>query len=845
MVRWYTPAYSWSLAGAMVLTLTACSGGSRPTEPVKPASTKPPSPTATLAEGVLPSGSAMLGIAKMTVDPVTGQADLTPLRSPAAVGDAYTVDVTGFFTSNPCIDCMKITGFGRVTGANNQLRVDLQLRHPFPETNKRRDLDVFDPRIILINATDAQRLAMIFPGTPGTDTDRDSSPEVIEGNLDILANADGFTTHFDKRAEEIAGIALPGNLNPYKNYYTDIFPNDPNLFSRNANHRMAQTSPPETQSFHITYPTGANRLEYYLILEAAWGVAATKDTRLVPTYHLPEFNMKEAFSVSMTDLTRSLTSVPGSTTTFEVLVADWQAYGEVNPSYPDPVRTDYLPTFSDAEQIWLESPDVANVAFTTSTRITGIGTEADPWRFQVSFTNTLGAPAGRYPALLTVRDSRDGLVQSVEGVSPTLGYTTDVRAYRLVEVVVQDPTTYNVDPARENLALPSLQGSVTYAGTTQPPGDFAVFNNGLGAKGVLIPNYPTGGVALYSLNYSLQNATYGPGAKPYNSYPGTNPHPAPLSDMPISRIDAADNGSYVVTFADDNFTFNPGGLPGSTLTRPLPMSNFAAYYINEGGVILPAPRFIGGCGSAGTTASPLFGEKMLDVWDTPAYSSAYTGPLGYLSGGESTQRCGDTLDYFVFASPYNSSATTVRQVSGKGNVLFDVLPAAWLTDFRAADSGTRQTDGSQDLYCLVGGDLYIVNSREGINSNNVASPSPASLRKRTILDSVNDIGLEPVDLEVLPYNRNILRNYDGIGQINDWLVILYRDQSTGNGLLRVFDTAGFTLLTEIDSRVAGGPMNAYVTAVDVDNTTFEIHVAMDSNGAAAGGTYVVTVFTLS
>lgn len=40
-------------------------------------------------------------------------------------------------------------------------------------------------------------------------------------------------------------------------------------------------------------------------------------------------------------------------------------------------------------------------------------------------------------------------------------------------------------------------------------------------------------------------------------------------------------------------------------------------------------------------------------------------------------------------------------------------------------------------------------------------------------------------------------------------------------------------------------MDAYVTAVDVDNTSFEIHVAMDSNGAAAGGTYVVTVFTLS
>lgn len=844
MARWYT----LSLTAALGLGLVACGGsGSKHAAqtPTSPGAGRSEFPAAIQEIGVVPHGTAMLGMARMVLEPATGLAELTPIRSAAAKGDAYTVDVTGFFTGNPCVDCMQITGFGRVPDTTDQLRVDLSLEHPFPATDKRRDLDVFDPRIILINATDPIRNSTIFPNTPGTDTDRDGTPELIEGNLDILANADGYTTHFDKRAEEIAGVSLLGNLNPYKNYYTDLFPGDPNLFSRNPNHRMGQTSPAETQSFHITFPTGAARLEYFLILEAAWGEASTKVTRLVPTYYLPEFNQKEAFSVEVTDLTRSLTSIPGSVTTYEVTVADWQAYGEVNASYPDPVRTDYLPAFSDAEQVWIESIAVANIAFTTQTRISGIGKESDPWRFQVSVTNTNGAAAGRYPALVTVRDSRDGQVQSVEGISPSLGYTTDVRAYRVIDLVVQTPTVYAADPLRTNLVLGSLHGSPTYANTIQPVGDIAVYNDGAGSKGVLIPNYPTGGVARYGLDYTLLQPSYGIGAGPFNDYPGTNPHPDPAGIMPINRIDAADNGSYVVTFADENFTFNPGALPGSTLTRPLPMSDFAAYYINDNGVLLPAPRFIGGCGSAGTTASPLFGERMLGVWDNPPSSSAFDDPLGYLSGGEDAERCGDTLDYLALASPYNSSASTVRQVSGKGNVMFDVPALNWFAAYRASDAGTRERDGSQKLFSLVGGEVYVINSRESITSNNVAAPSPLSFTKQVILDPINDIGLEAIDIQVLEYNSGILRNYNGVGQINDWLVILYRDQSTGEGLLRIFDASNFSLMLEIDGRTTGdSTMLNYVTAMDVDDNSYEIHVAMDSNGAAAGGSYVVTVYTL-
>lgn len=839
----------WTLLGltaSLALGLIACSGGKSIPTASNPQSDTPALPTGGLAMGSGASDTGMLAMARLSIDPGTGFAELTPVRSGSAKGDAYTVDVTGFFTANPCVDCMQITGFGRVDNQPNQLRVDLRIEHPFPATDVRRDLDVFDPRIILINANDAIRSQTLFPGTPGTDTDRDGTPEPLEGNLDILANADGYTTHMDKRAEEVIGVSLPGNLNPYRNYYTDLTPNDPAVFIRNANHRMAQTSAPETQSFYITFPSGAARLEYYLVLEAAWGEASTKDTRLVPTYYLPEFNQKEAFFLQFSDVTRSLTSIPGSTTTYEVKVADWQAYGEVYPGYPDPVRTDYIPTFSDAEQVWLEAPAVSNVTFTTSTRLSGIGKENDPWRFQVSMTNTMGVAAGTYKGLLTVRDSRDGTIQTVEGISPSLGYSTDVRAYRVVDIVVQTPTVYANDPLRTAVVLGSLHGAPVYANTTQPRGDIAVYNDGNTTQGLLIPNYPVGGVARYDLNsLVLLQANYGVGSKPFNDYPGTNPHPDPTSDMPIDRIDATDDGGFVVTFADDNFTFNPSGLPGSTLTRPLPMSDFAGFFINDGGIRLPAPRFIGGCGSAGTVPAPLLGETMLDVWDNPPSNSSFSHPMGYLSGGEDAERCGDTLDYFVLGAPYNSSASTVRQVSGNANLMYDVPVATWLAAFKAADAGTRTSDGKQLLYSLVGNDIYIIDSREGINSNNVAAPSPASFSKQVVLDPMVDLGLETVDMQVLEFDRNTLRNYNGVGQINDWIAVLYRDMGTGEGMVRIFDVSDFSLIVELDGRAAaGGYLPNYVTALDVDDRTYDVFVAMDTNGAAAGGSYAITVFEL-
>ncbi|MEO7995648.1 MAG: hypothetical protein ABI743_14710, partial [bacterium] len=221
--------------GAVAVLATGCSGGhdSAPAIPPDPA----------VASSSAPAGSNQvpMGIAKLEIDVASGQATITPLRSAGAVGASYALDATGFFTSLPCVDCMEIAGFGRDAAYPNALKVDISLKHPFPDTSKRKDLDVFDPRIIVINAEDPLRSMRTWAATPGVDTDRDGSPETLSGNLDVLINADGYTTHFDKRAEEIAGVSLPGILNPYRNYYTV----NPATSGRNSFHRMKMTSPPE------------------------------------------------------------------------------------------------------------------------------------------------------------------------------------------------------------------------------------------------------------------------------------------------------------------------------------------------------------------------------------------------------------------------------------------------------------------------------------------------------------------------------------------------------------------------------------------------------------------------
>ncbi|MEO7993969.1 MAG: hypothetical protein ABI743_06180, partial [bacterium] len=486
---------------------------------------------------------------------------------------------------------------------------------------------------------------------------------------------------------------------------------------------------------------------------------------------------------------------------------------------------------------WVECPDVSPLAFTSTTQVSGIGSESDPTIFQVSVTNTNGVLGGSYPALVTVRDSRDGQTLSVDGISPSLGFTNDARAYRVVNVNVYDPTTFKpiTTPNLVNFDIGTQHGAVPYANAGPGADDLAVFSDASGVGGVLIPNPTSSKILRFALDYS-SSTTYASGVKPFDDYL-SNPHPSPATEMPIKSIDAADDGSFLITFDDDNFTYDPNGLPGSILTRPLPMSDFATYFDNDNGVLLPAPRFIGGCGSGGTIPAPTFGERIRAVWDDPG-SAGFNSSLGFLTGGENTERCNTSLDFYVFGSPYLSTAQ--KQISGNANILFDVPAASWFAAFKSMDAGTVQA-GSQYYYALVGDEIYKFNAREGLDANRVGHP--ASFVKRTVRDSLADVSLQTVDIQVLEYNPAIARNYNGIGQNSDWIVVLLRDIGNGQGVIRIYDDT-ITLLDELDGRGAPGDMDFPVTSLDVDDHNYTIHVAMDDNGPAANGEYVVTVYQL-
>ncbi|HYE79754.1 MAG TPA: hypothetical protein VEI97_17345, partial [bacterium] len=133
--------------GALVLLLAfGCAGQS-------PTAGDPPSGAATPPDGPRPLGHYTLLVNN-------GQASLTPAVHGQALGDSRPFDATQYFRSTPCHDCARIAAVGLT--ADGKVAVDVAIRHPFRNTETRKDLDVFDVRGIL-----GVQPAVTFPSTPG------------------------------------------------------------------------------------------------------------------------------------------------------------------------------------------------------------------------------------------------------------------------------------------------------------------------------------------------------------------------------------------------------------------------------------------------------------------------------------------------------------------------------------------------------------------------------------------------------------------------------------------------------------------------------------------------------
>lgn len=852
---------SWPLLAVCAVALAGCQGADGPaaipagnsggqvrpdTSPVIPISSLDPGTSLGVAFGIWQGVATRDGVELQPVGMREGQ----------LLGDSYALDVTEFFTQFPCTDCLRITGYG-LNG--NVLELDIRLEHPFPDISVRTDLDVMDPRIIVNSRLEQDLESTSFPKTPGYVPAEGSAPETLSANARMLLNADGYTTHFDRRVNELLGVNWSGNLHPYKDYAEDFDPG-PALLPI-PNHRFSQGLAPETQQFDLNLP-GSGVLEFALVLEANYGESSTKATRKNPTYFLPEFNRKEAYDVTPTfpagtSISRGFNSILN----LGVQVRDWQAPATVDPVYPDQANTGGIKQISTVERVYVEAPTIMGSLVNMTTAVLGTGAETDPfvYNYNLARTRNVPPPVGPNPVLVTVVDSLNGQVLSLNPDIDDLGFTQDARAYQIFFVDVDPVGQFeDLSPAYNKLDIGVDRPLPVYPGG--PPGgaDIAVFN-GAGGSGVYLSDADND-VLEFPIFYGIEDGglvQVDPavnGVLPFDDYGGTFPHPAPAAFMPIRHLDAADDGSLILAFADPNFTFDPARLSGLGLTVELANDSQIAFFQHDGAGLVAKPRFVSGAGSAGAPGAPVYGDKALNVAEAASNYANFRSPLGWLSGGPATEGRGDIVTWFLYNTPYTNASQRIFN----GDVPLAILDGTTASDWDGLlswDLGTVDRSAAaatQFMYTLTkGGKLTILDVLAGVNEDRTSDP---------VLIFAGDVS-SPVgtwavsDMQLLEFDPANPRVANGFTQAGDWIVVLYNNLNVTSpgGKIRIYEYSpgglSLTLIQELADNAGVEPhftLSGFEVAnLDTDDKNYTFHVTLDDNGLATdGGKILVTILGL-
>jgi hypothetical protein len=385
------------------------------------------------------------GIYDISIDTQTLTGEIIPARNASAIGDVFDSDLTQFLIKTPCYNCIRIDGISNP--GDDQIQVGFAIKHPFGDITKRPDLHGFDVRGILLSKGNW--------GFPSTIVRLgEMSFTTAEANVSLLANADGYTQHFDSLAEDTHYFDPPkynydANINPYKRYFENpsvaaFDPNNP------VGHNVMKTGASwETQYYVFNVPQGATALDFGFIVDCSYGVSAKFSNRFTPYYFLPEFNRKEAWKVEASIISNDLES--GNTTStaqIKVEVCDWQAGLAADPNYPDTTNLSGISADSDVASVSVDLANVATLSEVTSP-VSGSGTYADPYIFNLTVTNSQGAVSGWYYALIAVRDD-------LQGQQGPIGIPESPAGFPFEGPDIYDYSTYQVLPIRISGTPPDI-----------------------------------------------------------------------------------------------------------------------------------------------------------------------------------------------------------------------------------------------------------------------------------------------------------------------------------------------------------------------------------------------------
>lgn len=485
----------WRASLLLLIVLAGCQqgGGTAPA--------LPPLPDAEYSQGQQSGLPVPFLAAELVLSegPMGLTASLEPLRSataPPPLGTRALVDAMGYLAGPlACYDCVRVTGISRL--APDTVGVTVAVRHPFPASSGRFDLHLFDVRGHLAGEGAGEAF-------PGLQVDLGAGPEPAQADV-LISNADGYSTFYD-------GVALPAlglprtavNLRPYKLFWKDF--NNGNFHRNNANGFADVTAPAgksvfpvggsftdprASATYAVTFPGGApSQARFRLVLDVSYASTAPAGAPQSAKYFLPLFNQPApVYLTADIELSELQAGDPQSRARLRVALGDWQADAI---ALDDPFSFSFATTpldrviyDSEPQGLRIDAPALlaAPIIRPLTSVNSGKGVPGDPYVFIQDVTNTLGAPAGTYYALLSTRDSLTVFPEALPWVvnrdGTTLSNWKDFATYQVVPLEVQEAV--NLSPLAELLAdkLQIIAGqSVQFCpgpGTFDPDGDIVLW----------------------------------------------------------------------------------------------------------------------------------------------------------------------------------------------------------------------------------------------------------------------------------------------------------------------------------------------------------------------------------
>ncbi|MEO7994077.1 MAG: hypothetical protein ABI743_06730, partial [bacterium] len=398
-----------------LLALLGCQGGDATT----------PSPAQTPARGPVtvrpavsllgpesPDALAMLGLYDLSIDSNGSTASLTPARDVQAVGDAYSLDLTGGFTTSAfgCASCLALDGF-KLETINSQQVVTLGFtaRHPFQvaATANRADLHINNVRLLfLLDGTDS-----FFSGA-----------DAVTTNANGMYNADGLVALPPTFVAPPAGSTA--TLFPFK-----VFETGDNMVTPTGNFDSTNgwnDNTGDPQGYNVLKMGGVATTKAQFVLPTGGSLAfggrvallgnfivsaANKAARQNPIYYMPEGAMPEAWHVRVVAPSSFTAAATSELDNLNVRVSDWQQGATVDAGFPNPANLLGVKADGSVAAVAVSIPGFSATPFGPVTAPnSGTGTFADPLSYNIPVTKPASVTTpGDYFVLVKVTDARTNL----------------------------------------------------------------------------------------------------------------------------------------------------------------------------------------------------------------------------------------------------------------------------------------------------------------------------------------------------------------------------------------------------------------------------------------------------